>query len=276
MMLACRQQSRISHSKSATSRGKNLPKNLHACRRLKQRARYRKRSRSRLKGVHSIDIPRYWPKATYTANRENPTMRTYPGDTRSPHLDPLTIHRRSQKALAPHPKLICTPKRASSTLSPQNISELSQVVSSFLSPLDHGSMQTHPALPIFTYVASEKRPSWTSASNQSFRSPAKEPENCVSGSMLCCLFGVGVSVCNSGHSDYAIRHDVRNRPRLHHGPRCLLVDNCSRKDLPPSCRCRYLLPRRLSMKYRRGSRSLPPDRRPSQWEVVRLPTRATA
>ena len=64
--------------------------------------------------------------------------------------------------------------------------------------------QTYPALPIFTYVASEKRPSRTSASNQSFRSPAKEPENCVSGSMLCCLFGVEVSVCHSGLRDTAL------------------------------------------------------------------------
>ena len=46
--------------------------------------------------------------------------------------------------------------------------------------------------------------------------------------------------------------------------------------LPPSCHCQYLRPRKVSMRYRRGSRLLPPDRRPNQWAVVRLPTRARA
>ena len=137
------------------------------------------------------------------------------------------------------------------------------------------TIQTYPALPIFTKVASENRPSLTSASNQSFRSPAKEPENCVSGSMLCCSSELGVSICHSGLSDCAIRHVCSDKPLLQHGPR-RLVENCTRKDLPPSCHCRYLLPRRLSMKYQRGSQLLPPDQRPSQWEVAPPPTRAIA
>ena len=47
---------------------------------------------------------------------------------------------------------------------------------------------TYPAFPIFTKLPSLNLPIWTRASNHCFRSPEKEPENWVSGSMECCKY----------------------------------------------------------------------------------------
>ena len=136
-------------------------------------------------------------------------------------------------------------------------------------------MQTHPAFPIFTYVASVNRPSLTSASNQSFRSPAKEPENCISGSMLCCSSDSESAFTILGSASMLEEMFVRAGYSCNIA-RGIPVESCTGRDLPPSCHFQYLPPRKPSMKYQRGSRSLPPDQRPNQWEVVPLPTRATA
>ena len=145
--------------------------------------------------------------------------------------------------------------------------------------------ETYPALPMLTKVASVNLPSLTSASNHCFRSPAKDPENCVSGSMLCCLFNYRVSYIYSSAqracdkmrrsgADESCKNSTSTS--LCSRPRCLQKGCAGTKNSPPSCHYRYSLPRRVSMKCRRGRGSLPWGRHPNRWEVVRLPTPATA
>ena len=166
-------------------------------------------------------------------------MRTYPGDTRSPHLDPLSpAQTKAQGPLAPHPKLICTPKRASSTLSPQKISDLSQVVSSLLPLSDHGRCRLTPR---YRY-SQRSRP----RSGRVGRALRTSPLDLRRRSLRIACRAACCAVCSESESAFAILgsaimlYDMMfgTGQCCHRCPR-RLIEDCTRKDLPPSCHCRY-------------------------------------